>query len=135
MHEKFNAQFVFTGDRLDSPVYEKLLSLCNKQKKISVLNLCGLVNLRECYSLYRGLNLALSVDSGNAHIAACAGIPTYVLYGPTSFKRWLPVGKNVFPVVLSQKLPCQPCDLKISCSHLSCMKLLTPDFAARSLTL
>ena len=103
------------------------------KKKLAVLNLCGLTSIRECYSLYKGLDLAICVDSGNAHIAAASGIPTYVLYGPTRPERWLPVGKSVFPIRLNQLLPCQPCDVKVECHHLSCMKLLTPEFVFSSL--
>lgn len=127
MFNEFGAQFVFTGASVDKPIYDSILNLCANKTKLKVLNICGLTNLRECFVVYKGLDLAVCVDSGNAHIAGCTGIPTYVLYGPTKYKHWLPIGKNVFPITLKQLLPCQPCDVKISCLHLSCMKLLTPE--------
>ena len=128
MFEQFEAQFVFTGANIDKEVYEKILSWCKHKNKFKILNLCGLISIRECYSVYKGLDLAICVDSGNAHIAAASGIPTYVLYGPTRPNRWLPVGKKVFPIRLNQLLPCQPCDVKVKCSHISCMKLMMPGF-------
>lgn len=127
LFEKFEAQFVFTGAKIDKETYDEILSWCKNKNKIKIQNLCGLISLRECFPLYQGLDLALCVDSGNAHIAAATGIPTYVLYGPTNSDRWLPIGEKVFPVKLKQQLPCQPCDVKVECSHLSCMKLLTPE--------
>lgn len=131
LYEESGAQFVFTGAKLDKEVYNNVIKWCKNKNRFKVLDLCGLTNLRECFAIYRGLDLAICVDSGNAHLIAGAGVPTYVLYGPTSPERWLPIGKNVFPVRLSQLLPCQPCEVKVKCSHLSCMKLLTPEIVFR----
>ncbi len=128
LYKEINAQFVFTGADIDRDTYDSILELCENKEKIKSLNLCGLLTLRECYALYKELSLAICVDSGNAHLAACTNIPTYVLYGPTRPERWLPIGKNVFSIRLNQLLPCQHCDVKVECSHLSCMKLLTPEF-------
>lgn len=128
LHEEFEAQFVFTGAKVDKVVYDEILKWTRNKKKIRSLDLCGLTTLRECFPLYKELDAAICVDSGNAHIAAASGIPTYILYGPTTPERWLPIGKNVYPLRLNQLLACQPCDLKVSCDHLSCMKLLTPEF-------
>ena len=127
LHDEFEAEFVFTGAKIDRLIYEEILKWCRNRGKIKILDLCGLTTLCECYAIYQGLDLAICVDSGNAHIAAASGIPTYVLYGPTRPERWLPIGKNVFPIRLNQLLSCQPCDVKIDCNHLSCMKLLTPE--------
>ena len=133
LFEQFEAQFVFTGAEIDKKIYEKILGWCKHKNKFKTLNLCGLVSIRECYSVCKALDLAICVDSGNAHIAAATNIPTYVLYGPTRPERWLPVGKNVFPIRLKQLLPCQPCDVKVKCSHVSCMKLLTSEFVFNGL--
>ena len=133
LFEQYQSQFVFTGAKIDKEIYDKIISQCKNRKKITMQNLCGLTSLRECFSLYQGLDLAICVDSGNAHIAAASGIPTYVLYGPTEPKQWLPIGRKVFPVRLEQLLPCQPCNVKVQCSHLSCMKLLTPELVFNTL--
>ncbi|OGI20426.1 MAG: hypothetical protein A3B68_02780 [Candidatus Melainabacteria bacterium RIFCSPHIGHO2_02_FULL_34_12] len=133
LFKEYEAQFVFTGAKSDKLVYEEIIKLCENRKKFKFLDLCGLTNLRECYSVYKGLDLAISTDSGNAHLAAASGIPTYVLYGPTRPEKWLPIGRSVFPLRLNQLLPCQPCDVKVQCSHLSCMKLLTPNFVFHNL--
>ena len=134
LHEKLEAQFVFTGAKIDKKIYEKIVSGSKYKNKLKVLNLCGLTTLRECYEIYKGLDFAICTDSGNAHLAAASEIPTYVLYGPTRPEKWLPIGKNVFGVRLNQLLPCQPCDLKVKCNHVSCMKLLTPEFVFKNLS-
>jgi len=133
LHDEFEAQFVFTGAKIDKPIYDEILSRCKNKDKLKSLQLCDLLTLRECYAFYKGLDFAICTDSGNAHIAACADIPTYVLYGPTKPEKWLPLGKKVFPIRLSQLLECQPCDVKVNCNHVSCMKLLTPEFVFSNL--
>ena len=127
LFEEFDVQFVFTGAKIDKEFYEQMLKWSKKRRKFKILDLCGLTTLRECFPLYQGLDLALCVDSGNSHLAAAVGIPTYIIYGPTKPEKWLPLGKEVFPVRLKQLLSCQPCDVKVKCNHLSCMKLLTPE--------
>lgn len=127
LFEKFGAQFVFTGAEIDKPIYEKILTWSKYKNKLRFVNLCGATSIRECFSVYKKLNMAICVDSGNAHIAAASSIPTYVIYGPTSPEKWLPVGEKVFSLRLNQLLPCQPCDVKVKCAHISCMKLLTPE--------
>lgn len=133
LFEHFEAQFVFTGADIDAALYTKILNWSVYKNKYRFVNLCGKTSLRECYSVYKNLDMAICVDSGNAHIAAASGIPTYVLYGPTRPEQWLPIGEKVFPIRLNQLLPCQPCDVKVNCSHLSCMKLLTHEFVFNKL--
>ncbi len=133
LYKEIDAQFIFTGADLDRDVYDEIINLCTNKEKLIFLNLCGLLTLRECYALYKELSLAICVDSGNAHLAASANIPTYVLYGPTRPECWLPVGKSVYPLRIKQLLPCQPCDVKVECSHITCMKLLTPEFVCSKL--
>ena len=128
LYEKYKAQFVFTGASIDKEIYDVILSKSKYKNKILYENLCGKTNIRECYAIYENLHMAICVDSGNAHLAAAAGIPTYVLFGPTRPDKWLPKGEKVYSIKLKQNLPCQPCDVKVKCSHLSCMKLLTPDY-------
>ncbi len=53
------------------------------------------------------LDLLISVDTGPAHLAAAMGVPVVVLFGPTSPRRWGPLGEP-HRVVL-RELPCMPC--------------------------
>lgn len=133
LYEKHNAQFVFTGAHLDSKYYDSVLSLAEHGGKFKYLNMCGKTTIRECYALYENLDFMICVDSGNSHLSAAANIPTYVLYGPTRPEKWLPVGKQVKALTLTQVLPCQPCDLKVRCNHINCMKLLSPEFVLSTL--
>ncbi|MFH1811378.1 MAG: glycosyltransferase family 9 protein [Pseudomonadota bacterium] len=50
--------------------------------------------------------LVVGNDSGPAHVAAALGTPVVTLFGPTSWRRWHPLGPGQ---VLSLELVCQPC--------------------------
>ena len=50
--------------------------------------------------------LVVSNDSGPAHLASAVGTPVVTLFGPTSWRRWRPLGPGH---VLSLELTCQPC--------------------------
>lgn len=54
-----------------------------------------------------GLAALVSVDSGPAHLAQRLGVPTLVLFGPTSVRRWGP--REAPHRALALALDCQPC--------------------------
>lgn len=56
--------------------------------------------------LMRAASLFIGNDSGPAHIAAAAGIPTVVIFGPTNRFRWSPRGNAVR--VVSALCRCPP---------------------------
>jgi ADP-heptose:LPS heptosyltransferase len=58
----------------------------------------------------------LGNDSGVAHLAAAAGCPSLVLFGPSDPQVWAPRGDRV--KILYNKVPCSPC-------HLTCRE--SPD--------
>jgi ADP-heptose:LPS heptosyltransferase len=77
---------VFTGAEQDVPLYNTLQELA----QVEGVNLAGKLSLRQSLALYANLNLAICTDSGPAHLAAAAGIPTIALFGPTDPVRWRP---------------------------------------------
>jgi ADP-heptose:LPS heptosyltransferase len=54
--------------------------------------------LAESLALFGRARLVIANDTGMAHIAAAAGAPTIVLFGPTDARRWRPPGANVVVV-------------------------------------
>ncbi len=84
-----------------------------------------------------GLAALVSVDSGPAHLAQRLGVPTLVLFGPTSVRRWGPRGPP--HRALSLALDCQPCS-NTGGAHcprrdreLACLRELTPASAHAAL--
>ncbi|MDP2863566.1 MAG: glycosyltransferase family 9 protein [Desulfobacterales bacterium] len=66
-------------------------------------------------------------DSGISHLAAFTGIPTVVIFGPSSPKRWKPFGRSV--EVLRPETDCSPCfeTGKSDCKEMKCLDGITPE--------
>ncbi len=86
LYHEHNFLPVFTGAEQDVSLYEKLEALSG----VKGINLAGKLSLRLSMALYSNLDLAICTDSGPAHLAAAAGIPTVALFGPTDPARWRP---------------------------------------------
>jgi len=115
---------VFSGDAQDIELYQKLSALCQLDNPI---NLAGKLTLRQSMALYSHMQLAVCVDSGPAHLASAAGVPTVALFGPTDPVRWRPFGP-MHAAVYDQNLPCRPCHYNKTCQDRECLTLLSPDF-------
>jgi heptosyltransferase-2 len=135
---------VFTGAEQDVELYKKLEELSG----IKGLNLTGKLSLRLSMALYSNLDLAICTDSGPAHLAAAAGIPTIALFGPTDPVRWRPYTALASKRTLSaaqpeqnqpgkqsllceneafyiEELPCRPCNYHKTCIDRPCLKDLS----------
>jgi len=66
-------------------------------------------------------------DSGISHLSAFTGIPTVVIFGPSSPKRWKPFGRSV--EVLRSETDCSPCfeTGKSDCKEMKCFEGITPE--------
>lgn len=131
---------VFTGAEQDVETYRKLEELSG----IKALNLTGKLSLRLSLALYSNLDLAICTDSGPAHLAAAAGIPTIALFGPTDPVRWRPYTALASKRIQSsmdektqllcdnealylEDLPCRPCNYHKTCIDRPCLKDLSPE--------
>jgi heptosyltransferase-2 len=119
-------QILATGTQTDIAGYEALKAEYN----LPLVILAGKSSIRETFTLYKRIQLLLSVDSSPIHLAAAANVPRIVgVFGPTNERQWGPYfgeGKGntgrFFPVFID--LPCRPCYPKV-CSHNNCKVLLT----------
>jgi heptosyltransferase-2 len=115
---------VFSGDKQDIATYEKLAQLAELEQP---LTLAGRLSLRQSMALYSLMDLAVCVDSGPAHLAAAAGVPTIALFGPTDPVRWRPYGP-AHAAVFDETLACRPCHYQKTCQDRECLTALSPDF-------
>ena len=71
-------------------------------------------------------------DSGISHLAAFTGIPTVVIFGPSSPKRWKPFGRLV--EVLRPETDCSPCfeTGKSDCKEMKCLDGITPEMVTNT---
>ncbi len=92
-----------------------------------VKNIVGKTEPLEWAKMISLAKLLLSVDSASAHIGAVQSVPTVVIAsGINSLSRWHPVGERV-KVIVSDMLPCYPCERKNGCKNMRCLKLITPE--------
>ncbi|HEX8454324.1 MAG TPA: glycosyltransferase family 9 protein [Longimicrobium sp.] len=72
-----------------------------------VRSLAGRLTLRETASVLASAGAVVANDSGLGHLAGATGVPTLLLFGPTSDRVLGPFPPNV--AVLRAGLPCEPC--------------------------
>jgi ADP-heptose:LPS heptosyltransferase len=73
------------------------------------LNLAGSLSWGELEALLRRAALVVGVDTGPLHLAAAAGTPSVVLFGPADPIRFGPWAPPVRHRVVTADLPCRPC--------------------------
>ncbi len=103
------------------------------------------VSLRHMMAIVSQASVAIANDSGPVHIAAALGVKTVALFGPGCFGDWHPYSGPSHEA-LRIEVDCRPygprdqplfqyCTLE-SCSHLTCLRKLSPDkIASTALTL
>jgi ADP-heptose:LPS heptosyltransferase len=98
------------------------------------ISFAGHSALTDLPALYAEAALMVSNDSGPAHFAAAAGLPTIVLFGPETPKLYQPLGPSR---AIYAGLACSPCvsahnHRRTACTDNVCMRAITADevFAA-----
>lgn len=92
----------------------------------------GRLAVTETAALLERADFFVGADSGPAHLAACAGLPSVVLFSGTNRARqWRPWSRR--SLVLRHAAPCRPCHQK-TCPLLDhpCMSGLTPERVHRA---
>ena len=92
----------------------------------------GRLAVPETAALLERADFFIGADSGPAHLAACAGIPSVVLFSGTNRARqWRPWSRR--SLVLRHAAPCRPCHRKVCplADH-PCMSGLSPDRVHRA---
>lgn len=77
-------------------------------------------------ALLERADLFIGADSGPAHLAACAAVPSVVLFsGTNQAAQWRPWSRA--SLVLRERVPCQPCHRKVCplADH-PCLSAITP---------
>jgi heptosyltransferase-2 len=91
-----------------------------------VVDWTGRTTVLELAALARMADLFIGADSGPAHVAAAAGVPTVVLFsGTNQAEQWTPRGPRVY--VVRRPVACSPCHREVCplADH-PCMQDLRP---------
>lgn len=98
-----------------------------------VRSLAGRLTLRETASVLAAAGAVVANDSGLGHLAGATGVPTLLLFGPTSEGVLGPFPPNV--AVLRGGLPCEPCwttaRLRACRRRVDCLRALDVDRVER----
>jgi ADP-heptose:LPS heptosyltransferase len=96
------------------------------------LNLAGLLSFEELKSLVFSSRALIAVDTMIGHLAASYNIPTITLFsGIADPIHWKPSHEK--HLSLYTQLPCFPCLKKRGCSHLNCIRSISPDSILKAL--
>jgi ADP-heptose:LPS heptosyltransferase len=109
------------------------------QEKPNVVNMAGKVKLPEELKIISNLDVMLSMDSGNAHIAAMLGTKVITLWGAThpyagfvpfnqSLENCLTADRNKFPL-----LPTSIYGNKIVEGYQDVMRTITPEMVVEKI--
>jgi ADP-heptose:LPS heptosyltransferase len=90
-------EVVLTGSLMDSSRNEELIAGLPADMLHVVHNIAGF-DLGKTAAVLAGARLVVSVNTGIMHMAAALGCPVVGLHGPTSSKRWGPVGEKSIAV-------------------------------------
>lgn len=95
-----------------------------------VINLSGLISLKELISLMKVGNLYLGNDSGPLHLAEACGLPNVSFFGPESPKVYGHSGDKNY--IFYSNLPCSPClnvytNKDTRCNDNICLKMIGPE--------
>jgi ADP-heptose:LPS heptosyltransferase len=84
-------------------------------------------------ALLRSAAAFIGNDSGVSHLAAWAGLPSVVIFGPTDPVRWRPRGRSV--AILQPPLECRPCfeSAAENCDTADCLAQVTPTLVVEAL--
>ncbi|MFH7016208.1 glycosyltransferase family 9 protein [Flavobacterium sp. FlaQc-47] len=105
----------------------------------NVINIAGKIKFQQELQLISNLDLMLSMDSGNAHIAAMSGVKVITLWGATHpFAGFLPFNQNIENALVSDrnqypKLPTSVYGNKIVEGYEDAMRSISPDEIVNSI--
>jgi len=94
---------VLLGAKADTGIVEKITSELSFPALMKTTSL----GLKELAAAIEGMDVLVSGDSGPVHLAGAVGTPVVAVFGPTSPRRWGPLGER--NEVIRHKLPCAPC--------------------------
>ncbi|HTY10382.1 MAG TPA: glycosyltransferase family 9 protein [Bacteroidota bacterium] len=137
-HKRWNRDgFALAADRLISENNATVILVGGKDEAVlcdeivgkipgGAISVAGKFELRQTAALFHAATVALGSDSGMMHVAAAAGAPTVVIFGPTDPARTAPFHASK---ILWKKIHCSPCypALPLGCGNTVCLEGITAD--------
>lgn len=137
LHETYGAEILLVGGVNDNTAEVK------SAMKNQPVDFTGKTTLSSLAGLIADADLFIGADSGVMHLAAAAGTPVVVVFGPSNPDAWSPWTPNGQSIVVRSAPECSPCSymrhtvgLREGCAARTCMRMVTPEMvieAARTL--
>ena len=118
-HEVF-----LTGAKINREKAEQIKAQIANKDSVNIV--AGTFDLKQTAELLKSSTLVISVNTGIMHLASALGCNLIALHGPTSVKRWGPLGANA--ISLQSCLQCSPClnlGFEYQCQRNACMQSIT----------
>ena len=124
---------LITGAPSERPDAEKMAAECRSDRCVSFAGQSALSDLPLLYALAVAM---VTNDSGPAHFAAAAGLPTIVLFGPETPNLYQPLGNSK---AIYAGIACSPCvsahnHRKSACNDNVCMRAIDVEQVFQALT-
>ncbi|WP_310379687.1 glycosyltransferase family 9 protein [Flavobacterium sp.] len=133
---KNNKIILFGGGKKEIEILESL-----SKDKENVINVAGKIKFQQELNLISTLDVMLSMDSGNAHIAAMLGVKVITLWGATHpFAGFLPFNQPIENALRSDrsqfpKLPTSVYGNKKVAGYEDAMRTILPEMIIKRLTI
>jgi heptosyltransferase I len=120
--DRYGYKAVVTGGSSEKRVVDGVI----RGLKEPVINLQEKLKINEFSALLKNAEFLISGNTGIMHLAASVGTMCVALHGPTSTKKWGPLGNN--HIVIKSPLECSPCltlGFEYGCSERNCMDAIS----------
>ncbi|MBK5285805.1 MAG: glycosyltransferase family 9 protein, partial [Bacteroidia bacterium] len=104
--KEIDADYIFIGTVSEKIFTDEIIS--RLENKGQIINLCGKTSLKELAAVFQNADLAISTDSGTAHLANALSTKTIVFFGAGDDAITSPVNKTFLNVIRSDAW-CQRC--------------------------
>lgn len=122
VHRRIPSKLVVTGGKDEISLTKKFVRISHAK----VINLAGMLSIKELGALIKRCNLFISNDTGPMHISAILRTPLVAIFGPGDIAHYNPRNISEKVVVLYEKVDCTPC-AKIKCGSMKCLKGIRPE--------
>ncbi|MCM8792667.1 MAG: glycosyltransferase family 9 protein, partial [Candidatus Omnitrophica bacterium] len=121
---RYNTEIILFADEEEKRIVDEIEKAVIK----GAVNLAGKLSLIQYLSLLSKLDILITNDSGNVHMANALGIKTASIFGPVDEKVYGPYPVNQNHRVIKKDLACRPCYRKFRISDcqydLRCLKTI-----------
>ena len=121
-----DAEVVFTGETDEVPIIHEVFKHMDRLAHSAA----GCTTVTQLAALLEQASLVIANDTATLHVAGAVGVPTLAIFGPTSPRKYGPVGPRAR--VIQRRLFCVPCQQALCRFNHECMRFISADEVYRA---